>query len=397
MKKLANNLKLFINQTDKLLVFLCLFASACGVMMVHSATLNNISEAKIISRDTLIMIIAITTGVILFFLISLIDYEITLRMWPIIAAACLILMFSLFIWGVGPENRSDAKSWLPIAGINFQPSELLKIGFVLTFTMHIDTVKERINEYKNIILLLIHGLIPIALVILTGDLGSALVFIIIFFGMLFVAGVSLRYFLGVFAMSVVALPIFWIEFFSDFQKQRFLAVYYPKALSSTVYKALIYQQQQSINAIGSGEFLGKGLFKGSFTQSGLIPVDESDMIFSVVGEELGFIGCVALLLLLSLIILKIVLVGRKSKDNIGSIICYGIAFMIGAQSIINIGMCLKLLPCIGITLPFFSAGGSSNLCVYIGLGIIMSIYRANQDSSPVDFRLSHIRTPFSGA
>jgi len=395
LNRFGNGLKIFVKETDKLLLFLCLLASAFGVLMVHSATLSSLTEGKLISRYTLIMIIAIALGVLLCLLISLIEYEIILRMWPIIAAACLLLMFSLFIWGVGPNGRTDAKSWLPIAGSYFQPSELLKIGFVLTFTVHLDTVKNKINEFKTILLLGIHGLIPIGLVVLTGDLGSALVFASIFIGMLFISGLYLRYFAGGIALCLVALPMLWIKFFSEFQKQRFLAVYYPKALSTIIYKAVIYQQQQSVNAIGSGQLLGKGLFKGPFTQNGLIPVSESDMIFAVIGEELGFIGCVVLLLLLAMIILKIVRVGRKSKDNIGSLICYGTAIMIGTQSIINIGMCLKLIPCIGITLPFFSAGGSSNLCVYIGIGIIMSIYRANQDISPINFRLSHIRTPFS--
>jgi len=395
LNRLGNSFKIFAKETDKLLLFLCLLASAFGVLMVYSATLNKLVEGKSISRDTLIMIIAITLGLVLCFLISLIDYEIILRMWPIIAAACLLLMFSLFIWGKSPNGRSDAKSWLHIAGMYFQPSELLKIGFVLTFTVHLDTVKNKLNELKTILLLGIHGLIPIGLVILTGDLGSALVFASIFIGMLFISGVYLRYFAGGIALGLVALPMLWIKFFSEFQKQRFLAVYYPKALSTVIYKALIYQQQQSINAIGSGQLLGKGLFEGSYTQNGLIPVSESDMIFAVIGEELGFIGCIGLLLLLSMIILKIVRVGRKSKDNTGSLICYGIAVMIGSQAVINIGMCLKLLPCIGITLPFFSAGGSSNLCVYIGIGIIMSVYRVNQEVKPVNFRLSHIRTPFS--
>ena len=101
------------------------------------------------------------------------------------------------------------------------------------------------------------------------------------------------------------------------------------------------------------------------------------------------------MVLLALILLRIVSTGYKSKDNIGGSISYGIAMLIGAQAVINIGVCLKLLPCIGITLPFISAGGSSNLCIYIGIGVIMSIYRANRDIRPVNFRLSHIRTPFS--
>ncbi|MEI6578733.1 MAG: FtsW/RodA/SpoVE family cell cycle protein [Eubacteriales bacterium] len=399
MNNLGKGLKIFIKETDKILLFLCLLTSSFGVIMVHSATINSLTEGKPISRYTLIMIIAITLGLTLCFIISLIDYEIILRMWPVIAIACLLLMFALFKWGEGPNGRSDAKSWLPLpfAGGNFQPSELLKIGFVLTFTIHLDAVRGKINELRSIIFLGIHGLIPIGLVVLTGDLGSALVFVAIFLGMLFISGIYLRYFIGGFAVCLVALPMLWIKFFSIFQKQRFLAVYYPKALSTTVYKALIYQQQQSVNAIGSGQLFGKGLFEGPYTQNNLIPVDESDMIFSVIGEELGFIGCICVLLLLAMIILRIVMVGRKAKDFTGSIICYGIAILIGGQSIINIGMCLKLLPSIGITLPFFSAGGSSNLCVYIGIGIIMSIYRANQDSSPVNFRLSHIRTPFSEA
>lgn len=395
MKSFAIAIQRFIKNTDKILLTLCLVTSGFGLLAVHSATLSSMSETQLISRDLLVMIIAISIGLILCFIISLIEYEAILKMWPIFASVCLILMFSLFIWGIGPANRSDARSWLSIGGVYFQPSELLKIGFILTFALHLDTVKNNINQFKNVILLSIHGAVPIVLVIATGDLGSALVFVAVFIGMLFVAGLNLRYFVGGLAFILAALPMLWIKFFSGFQKNRFLAIYFPKLLSVSDYKALIYQQQQSVNAIGSGQLWGKGLFKGTFTQNDFIPVDESDMIFSVIGEELGFIGCIAAMLLLALIIIRIVSTGHKSKDNIGSSISYGIAMLIGAQAIINIGVCLKLLPCIGITLPFLSAGGSSNLCVYIGIGVVMSVYRASREVKPVNFRLSHIRTPFS--
>lgn len=395
MKSFVNALHSFIKNTDKVLLILCLVASGFGLVVVHSATLNSISETQIISRELLVMIVSISIGLVLCFVISLIEYEAIVKMWPIFASVCLLLMFSLFIWGVGPANRSDAKSWLNIFGVYFQPSELLKVGFILTFALHLDIVKNNINHFKNIALLGLHGAVPIVLVIATGDLGSALVFAAVFIGMLFVAGLNLRYFAGGLAFVLTALPMLWIKFFSGFQKDRFLAIYFPNLLSVSVYKALIYQQQQSVNAIGSGQLLGKGLFKGTFTQNNLIPVDESDMIFSVIGEELGFIGCTAVMVLLALIILRIVSTGYKSKDNIGSSISYGIAMLIGSQAIINIGVCLKLLPCIGITLPFISAGGSSNLCVYIGIGVVMSIYRASREIKPVNFRLSHIRTPFS--
>lgn len=395
MKSFFKAVQTFIKNTDKVLLVMCLVASGFGLVVVHSATLNSISETQLISRELLVMIISISIGLLLCFAISLIGYEAIIKMWPIFASVCLLLMFSLFIWGDGPSNRSDAKSWLSIGGVFFQPSELLKIGFILTFALHLDTVKSNVNQFKNFLLLGLHGAVPIVLVIATGDLGSALVFVALFIGMLFVAGLNQRYFIGGLAIVLTALPMLWIKFFSGFQKNRFLAIYFPKLLSVSDYKALIYQQQQSVNAIGSGQLFGKGLFKGTFTQNNLIPVDESDMIFSVIGEELGLIGCTVAMILLVCIILRIVMTGYQSKDNIGSSISYGIAMLIGAQAIINIGVSLKLLPCIGITLPFLSAGGSSNLCVYIGIGIAMSIYRASREVGPVNFRLSHIRTPFS--
>ena len=141
---------------------------------------------------------------------------------------------------------------------------------------------------------------------------------------------------------------------------------------------------------------GDGLFKGTYTQTpGGVPVNESDMVFSVVGEELGFVGCIAMLALMAFIVIRIASVGKKSRNLTGSLLCYGTAFMIAAQTVINIGMCLKLLPSIGITLPFISAGGSSNLCIYFGIAIVMSVYRFNCDRQPVNFRLTNISTPFA--
>ena len=126
-----------------------------------------------------------------------------------------------------------------------------------------------------------------------------------------------------------------------------------------------------------------------------LDIDESDMVLSVVGEELGFAGCLALMIILSVIIIRIAIVAKQSRNITGALLCYGTVFMIGAQTIINIGMCLMLLPSIGITLPFMSAGGSSNMCIYFGIGIAMSVYRANRDRAPVNFRLTNVSTPFA--
>ncbi|MCL2508963.1 MAG: FtsW/RodA/SpoVE family cell cycle protein [Oscillospiraceae bacterium] len=382
--------------------------STFGVLMVHSATLRKVSGvvsdslmARILTaggnltRDTGVMILAITMGVAIAVLMSLIDYEIIVRLWPLVAAGSLLMMLALFKFGHGTPERPDTITWLKIGGFDFQPSELLKVAFIITFTMHIDLLKNKINEVLSILQLIGHAAVPIALVVRTDDLGSALVFVVIFIGMLFIAGLRFRYFAIAIAFLVTAAPILWSSFFSEFQKQRFLAVYHPNGLTAAMYDTVIYQQNQGINAMGSGGFTGKGLFQGPYTQNGLVPESKNDMIFTVVGEELGFLGAFLLLGVLLFLIVRLAWNGRRTKDAASRMLCYGTAFMIAAQTVINVGMCLKILPVIGITLPFMSAGGSSNLCIYIAVGIALSVYRFNKERAPVDFRLSRINTPFA--
>ncbi len=395
MGKIFIWLKDLIKGTDKLLLSLCLLVSSIGVLMVYSATRRTLTEDMIISRDARTMIIAIGMGIILALIISLVDYEAVARLWPLIAIVCLGLMVSLFFIGDAPEGRSDAISWIKIGSFYFQPSELLKIGFMITFSVHLDNVKHDLNKLKNVIFLGLHAFTAIALVILTGDLGSALVFMFMTVGMLFAAGLYIRYFIfGIGAVGLLA-PILWFEFFSDFQKQRFLAIYSPDSLSKATYDEVIFQQQQGMNAIGSGKVFGEGLFEGVYTQSGLVPESRNDMIFTVVGEELGLVGGIAVLLLLLFVIIKIFCVGQKAVSFTGKLICTAVAVMIAAHVLINIGMCLMLLPVIGITLPFMSAGGSSNLCIYIAVGIVLSIYRASQTRDAVDFKYGSLYTPFT--
>lgn len=392
---ILQSIKRGLKTTDKLLLSLCLLTSAFGVLMVYSATYSTLEEGDLISRTAMVMLLAVLVGVTMCVIISYIDYELVLRFWMIIGGVCLLMMLLLFPFGSAPPDRPDAKTWFDFKIINFQPSELFKIAFIITFSVHLDYVGDEINKLKNAILLCLHGGIPAVIVILTGDLGSALVFVFIFIGMMFASGLAARYFAAAGAFILAAVPILWFGFFSDFQKGRILAVYAPDSLDTALYKKYIFQQQQSVNAIGSGKLFGRGLLNGAYTQSHSVPVNDSDMIFSVVGEELGFVGAFAALALLALIIVKIVLVGKNANTNMGSLICYGTAVMIGSQAIMNIGMCLKLLPCIGITLPFFSSGGSSNLCIYIAIGLVMSVYRCSQRGEINNFRYNRISTPFN--
>lgn len=393
MKQILKSVKTFIKETDKILLLLCALASAFGSVMVLSATLHTASDGVRFTRDFKVMVAAVCLGLAMAIIISLIDYEFIIKMWPLIAAVSIGLMLLLFVpgVGVGPEERPDAKTWISLAGgkIFFQPSEIVKIGFIITFGVHLDKVKNNINHILTLIPLAIHALIPIALVMKSGDMGSALIFIIITMAMLFVAGLHWLYFVAGGVLLLAALPLVWIFVLENIQKSRFLALVYPE-----LYPDVIYQQERGLAAIGGGGLTGQGLFKGNYTQLGIVPESQNDMIFSVIGEELGFVGCVIALLLLTFIVIRIARTGRLDKVGNTKVMCYGVVAMIAGQVIINIGMCLELLPVIGITLPFFSAGGSSNLCLYLAIGLIMSFYRYNQQRDIIDIGFANIDNPF---
>ena len=339
--------------------------------MVSSATYTSESTSYF-SRDARVMILAFVLGLAVALLISFIDYDIILKLSPIVAVGCVGAMLLLFKFGVSPEGRSDAISWIRIGSLYFQPSEVVKIGFIITFSRHLEKVKNSISEIRNVIALAIHAGIPIVLVVATGDMGSALIFMIMFIGMMYISGVHWLYFPAAGVAIVAASPFIWYKVFDDIQRNRILAI-----LSPNDYPTEIYQQNQALKAIRNGGFSGMGLFEGELSHGKFLPEKENDMILSVIGEELGFIGIVILFGLFLLLAIRIIAVGKRSKSFAAEMMCYGTAFMIVGQAAVNIGMCTRLLPVIGITLPFISAGGSSTLCLYLAMGIILSVYRSS--------------------
>jgi len=368
---LLKKIKKILTQTDFLLIVITLALSVYGTVMVSSATYTAESTSYF-SRDAKVMILALVLGLCVALAVSFIDYDIILKLSPIVAVGCVGVMLLLFKFGVSPEGRSDAISWIKIGTLYFQPSEVVKIGFIITFSWHLKKVKNAISEVRNVIALAIHAAVPIVLVIATGDMGSALIFIIMFIGMMYVAGVHWLYFPAAGVAIVAAAPFIWYKVFDDIQRNRILALLNPDA-----YPTEIYQQNQALKAIRNGGFSGMGLFEGELSHSKLLPEKENDMILSVISEELGFVGVVILFLLFLLLAVRIVAVGKRSRNFAAEMMCYGTAFMIVGQAAVNIGMCTRLLPVIGITLPFISAGGSSTLCLYLAMGIILSVYRSS--------------------
>ncbi|MBR3149268.1 MAG: FtsW/RodA/SpoVE family cell cycle protein [Eubacterium sp.] len=361
----------FFKSTDYITLFLAIAASIYGLALVYSATYSSLTDGRVISSDVRSMLASVGMGLVIAIVVSNVDYEIISKFWPIIAAGCAGLMVFTFFFGVAPSARQDAKSWLDLKIFYFQPSELLKVGFIISFSYHLDLVRDKINKLKTIIPLVIHGAIPIGLVLMTGDAGSALIFMIMFIGMLFFARVNIGYFIAGICAIIVGFVVAWqTGIIGGIQRQRIVALFYPEQ-----FEDVMYQQTNGKIALGSGGLFGQGYLQGDMTQSGAVPENQNDMILSVAGEEFGFVGAIAVVFILGFLILRVMKTAMNARDNVGYLMCSGIAVMLFAQVLVNIGMELSLLPCIGITLPLFSAGGSSSLCIYLALGIAFSIYR----------------------
>ena len=273
-----------------------------------------------------------------------------------------------------------------MAGRTFQTSELVKIAFILTFAKHLDVLQKRsmLNEPLQVILLACHALVPMLLCEMQGDTGAAIVFFAIFVSMSFSAGIKLRYFAVLGGLILIALPLMWQFVMKDYQKRRFIAVF--NLENDSVRLDDGYQQYEGRISIGSGQWAGQGLFQGRRVASNSVPFQHSDYIFSVAGEELGFIGCSLIILLLALFMFKVLHVAHSSRDELGKYVCFGFFGMIALQTISNIGMCLALLPAMGVTLPFFSAGGSSTACLYWGFGLLQSVYMRRKESDGFHLR-----------
>ena len=372
----------YIRQTDKFYWILMLVISSYSLLLLR--TVPN-PESRTLGYFAT-MLVAVVCGYVGAVLFSLIDYREIVSYWYVIAGFCLFLIVYTEFFGIAPVTNSggvNAKAWISLpGGLTFQPSELVKIGFILTFSKHLSALEERglLKNPLHVLLLACHAMIPVVLVHNQGDDGAAVIFFCMFLAMAFGAGVQLRYFAALFAAVGVALPLAWKYVLKDYQKERFLITY---RLDENQNEALKYawQQIQGRLSIGSGGMWGRGLFQSPRVNKGLVPVQQSDFIFSVAGEQLGFVGCMAILVLLLLYLMHTLRAARKSTDLLGRSICMGFFGMIASQTIFNLGMCLDLLPVMGVTLPFFSYGGSSAVCLYFGFGLVLNVlmHRVNMD------------------
>ncbi len=350
------------------LILLCFLVSLYGCLLVYSASYsagNGLSGA-------IVHIVCSAVGLVVAVVMSQVDYEFLCAHWYLWAGLSLLLMLLTYTpLGLNATGTDDT-AWLALKigsfQLTFQPSELMKIAFIVTFSVHLTHVQEDIHRFKTLFFLCLHAMVPIGLVFMQGDDGTALVFIMIFLSMLFISGVRLIYYVLGFAGICAVVPILWNYVLDDDKKARFLCIlppYVEKYLDS-----IGWQQYEGLKAIGSGQMTGVGYLEGG---NGFWFARNNDLIFTVAGEEFGFIGGLLLLVLLALLWLELLRCAMTSQDALGTYLCVGMLALVGFQSIINLGMNLRLLPVIGITLPFFSAGGSSVATLYLGMGLVLSV------------------------
>lgn len=361
----------YIKDMDKLMFLLVLVISGYSLLLLKSVSRS--ADSNYFKTQ----LMAIVLGLVGAWILTLVDYNAIASYWYLVAGFSVFLMVYTLLFGISVQNDNgvNAKAWINLGVTTFQSSELVKIAFMITFAKHLAVLKERdlIRRFVHVALLGVHALIPMALCHLQGDDGAAMIFFCMFLAMSFAAGVQLRYFAGLFGvLLMIAAPLAWKFVLEEYQKRRFTAVY--NLDDPIVARGDGYQQYQGRISIGSGQFWGRGLFEGPRVESNRVTFQQSDFIFSVAGEELGFIGCMLLIALLCLLLIRTLHNARVARDPLGTYICMGFFGLIAAQSIFNIGMCLAILPVMGVTLPFFSAGGSSAACLYFGYGLVQNVY-----------------------
>lgn len=350
---------------DFRLVFYVVLLTIIGIFVIGSA------RESVQSKQIMGLILGLAAMAV----VAFIDYSYLVRFSWILYLLNFGLLALVYVKG---DDAGGATRWLEIGGIRFQPTELAKIILILFFAWLFMRFEEKISSFKVLVMAVVLAAVPVLGIYIQPDLSSAIVTVMIFLAMLFVAGVSYKIVAGALAVFVPVFAIgFWLilqpgqTILEEYQANRILAWLHPDD-----YPDLAYQQTNSIMAIGSGQLWGKGLnnnLVASVKNGNFISEPQTDFIFAVAGEELGFVGCAVIIILLFLIVMECLILGRRAKDTSGRLVCTGMAAWIGFQSFVNLGVATGLLPNTGVTLPFVSYGLSSLVSLFIGIGIVLNI------------------------
>ena len=360
----------FLHRMDWLLLILVTICAGASVVMLRALWTQNIT-AEVDSNDWIVQLISMALGIAGCITVAAIDYHKLAKFWflyvPPALALCALTFTSL---GYGREGADD-RAWIDFGFVQMQPSEILKLVFLLTYAFHISKVRDKLNQPVHLFLLLLHAAIPAGIVALQGDYGTAIIFASMTVFMLFTAGLSFWYLLGGAALMPLAFWALWTYVFGDVHRNRIRVLLNPGADPL----GLEYQQNLGLKAIHAGKLFGKGLSSSDYVT---VPEMHNDFIFSFIGQAFGFVGMVTVIVILACICLRIFRDSRAAKDQMGKVLCMGVFAIMFTHDVMNLGMVMKVMPVIGIPLPFFSAGGTAMLSMYLCIGLVISAYTHNQ-------------------
>lgn len=358
--------KYSIKKYNFFLILLSIAISVMGILLIGSA------KADLVGKQTQGLIL----GIVAMIIISLIDYHFVLKFYWLEYALAIALLVAVYFFG---DKGGGAARWFVLFGIRFQPSELVKILLILFYAQFIMKHRDTLNTFRIIITCVLLIIPPFVLIFEQPDLSTSIMILAIFAVVMFLGGLSYKVILLAAAVAIPAAVILLNMILTpgqtivnDYQQKRILAWIQPEKYASTE----AYQQLNSITAIGSGQLHGKGLNNniiGSVKNGNFISEAQTDFIFAIAGEELGFVGCCAIILLLFLIAMQCIWIAVRANDLGGRLIAGGMAGFIGFQTFINIGVTTMILPNTGLTLPFVSYGQTSLITMFIGMGLVLNV------------------------
>lgn len=369
LKKILPQLRDFVRRADMFLFTVSVICALYGIVVIASATKSYENGS---AQFVIVQTLALVLGILLFIAMTVIDVDIFAQHWTWLYGLSALLLLSLIPFGAVSDTGNNG--WLRFFGIGIQPTEIVKLAFIIVLAKQLAYLKDykNLNSVTSVAQIVGHFILMFGLILVTAqDLGSALVYFFIFAVMLFVAGVKIYWFIMGAAAIACMVPIFWTYFLEDYQRNRILAPYDSSIDPDNT--GINWQQNQSKIALASGQLTGTGLGDGTQSQSNAIPGKHTDFIFAVIGEELGLIGACLVLLLLMIIVVRCIQVGLRSGSTMSMLVCFGVTATVVFQTFENVGMCIGIAPVVGITLPFFSYGGSSLFSMFAAMGLVSGI------------------------
>ncbi len=370
MKSAFKKLSANKHNIDAGLLFAVTICAVISTLLIFSIAESGLSEGEgVDSSYWKTQLVSMVIGLFAAVIISLIDYRKLVKLWFIFVPISLFLVALTFTSLGYQRNGADDQAWINIGPVNLQPSELLKVAFILTFSYHLSRDEEDMNKPLHMLLLLLHAAIPIGIVGKQGDFGTAIIFVAIFMFMICSAKISWKYLVAAPFVIAAGVAAMWFLALSEFHKKRITILFNPG--SDPEY--IEYQQDLGLAALKSGKIFGKGLFK-NVDEYVYVPEIHNDFIFTYVGQVFGYLGSLGIIIILAYICLKIFADSRITRDRLGRFICMGAFGLILSHCIMNIGMVLKVAPVIGVPLPFMSAGGTAMISMYAIIGLVLSTY-----------------------